>query len=163
MKVKKTVLWSVLAWLSGFVGIASALAIGGYAVWRIRGGHSLNEIVRVCLFNKITFHVSMKRFIVAAAGACLCIIFAIIFKCIGKAIYRKRLEKAVEAARLANSNKGVFGLTPEMQEQVADVAKKLIPVVATVAVACVVAGAVKKSQKKNNQAGLIQTTRYYPC
>ena len=49
------------------------------------------------------------------------------------------------------------------KEQVADVAKKLIPVVATVAVACVVAGAVKKSQKKNNQAGLIQTTRYYPC
>ena len=162
MKVKKTVLWSVFAWLSGFAGIALALLTGGYAIWRIKGGHSLNEIVRINVMNKFAFDVTKNRLIFAAAAACAFIVLAIVFKCIGKAIYRKRLAKAVEEARLANANKGLFGMASESQEQIAEVAKKLIPVVASVAVACVVAGVVKKSRKKNSRAGVIETTRYYP-
>jgi hypothetical protein len=48
-----------------------------------------------------------------------------------------------------------------MQEQVAQTAKKLIPVVATVAVACAVAGIIKKSQAKKRREEM-QMSRYYP-
>jgi hypothetical protein len=160
MKVKKSVLWSVLAFLTGFVGILSALATVGYAVWRTIGGYNLSEVVN---FNVLgfSFYVSLERFIFAAAVSVALIVVSIICSSIGKAVYRKRVKAAIEEARLANSSKGMFNLSPEMQEQVAQTAKKLIPVVATVAVACAVAGIIKKSQAKKRREEM-QMSRYYP-
>ena len=160
MKVKKSVLWSVLAFLIGFVGIVLALAAVAYAVWRTMGGHSLSEVVRFKVLG-FAFYVSMKRFIFAAALSVVLVIVSIICRSIGKAVYRKRVKAAIEEARLANSSKGMFNISPEMQEQVAQTAKKLIPVVAAVAVACAVAGVIKKSQAKKRREEM-QMSRYYP-
>ena len=160
MKVKKSVLWSVLAFLTGFVGVVLALAVVGFAVWRTMGGHSLSEDVRLKVLN-FSFDVTMVKFIIASAISAALIVVSIICKSIGKAVYRKRVRKAIEEARLANSNKGLFNLSPEVKEQVAQTAKKLIPVVATVAVACAVAGIVKKSQAKKRREEM-QMSRYYP-
>jgi TRAP-type uncharacterized transport system fused permease subunit len=108
-----------------------------------------------------SFYVSLERFIFAAAVSVALIVVSIICSSIGKAVYRKRVKAAIEEARLANSSKGMFNLSPEMQEQVAQTAKKLIPVVATVAVACAVAGIIKKSQAKKRREEM-QMSRYYP-
>ena len=164
MNVKKTVLWSVFAWLTGILGAISALVVVGYAVWRTMGGNALIETVRIDVLGKFAFDVTMNRLIIAAAISVGLIVVSVICKSVGKAIYNKRLQKAIEEARLANSGKGtMFGMTPEMQEQVARTAKVLLPVVAGVATACVVAGAISKSRKrKNSQMGMMQMPRYYP-
>jgi hypothetical protein len=167
MNVKKTVLWSVLSWLTGILGAVSALVVVGYAVWRTMGGDTLNETVRFEVLGKFSFDVTMTKFIIASAISGVLILLSVICKGVGKAVYNKRLKKAIEEASLANSGKrGMFGMTPEKQEQVAQTAKKLIPVVAAVATACVVAGAVKKSRKKKKQTqmgmGMMQMPRYYP-
>ena len=160
MKVKKTVLWSVLAFLTGFVGILAAIAAVGYAVWRTIGGHSLSEAVRLEVLG-FAFDVTMTRFIIVSAAAVALVVVSVICKSIGKAVYRKRVKKAIEEARLANSGKGLFNVSPEMQEQVAQTAKKLIPVVAAVAVACAAVGIIKKSQARRRREEM-QMSRYYP-
>ena len=160
MKVKKSVLWSVLCFLTGFIGVVLALAAVGYAVWRTMGGHSLGETVRFKVLN-FKFDVTKTRFIVASAVSAALIVVSVICKSVGKAVYRKRVKAAIEEARLANSSKGMFNISPEMQEQVAQTAKKLIPVVAAVAVTCAVAGIVKKSQAKKRREEM-QMSRYYP-
>lgn len=160
MKVKKTVLWSVLAFLTGFVGVLAALAAVGYAVWRTMGGHSLSEAVNLKVLG-LAFEVTMTRFIIVSAVSAALIVVSFICKSVGKAIYRKRVKKAIEEARLANSGKGLFNISPEMQEQVAQTAKKLIPVVAAVAVACAAVGIIKKSQAKKRMEEM-QMSRYYP-
>ena len=160
MKVKKSVLWSVLCFLTGFIGVVLALSVVGYAVWRTLGGHSLSETVRLKVLD-FKFDVTMTRFIVASAISVALTVVSVICKSIGKAVYRNRVKAAIEEARLENSSKGMFNITPEMQEQVAQTAKKLIPVVAAVAVTCAVAGIVKKSKAKKHREEM-QMSRYYP-
>ena len=160
MKVKKSVLWSVLAILTGIVGVISALAAGGYAIWRTMGGYTLSETLRHKVLD-FKFDVTLTRFIVVSAVSVALIVVSVICKSVGKAVYRKRVKAAIEEARLENSSKGMFNITPEMQEQVAQTAKKLIPVVAAVAVTCAVAGIVKKSQAKKRREEM-QMSRYYP-
>ena len=161
MKVRKTILWSVLSFLTGFAGIVLALAAGGYAVWRTMGGHSLKETVK-CVVYKLSFDMTWELFLTMCVAAVGLILISVIFKSIGKAVYRKRLKKAVEKARLANSGQGsLFNLTPEMKEQVTQTAKKLAPVIAIAAVACVVVGAVNKSRARRRREEL-QMSRYYP-
>ncbi len=160
MKVRKSVLWSVLSILTAIVGVVLALAAGGYAVWRTMGGHSLSNDVRLKVFG-IKLDVTMNKLIITAAIAVALIVVSIICKSVGKAVYRKRVRKAIEEARLANSGKGMFNITPEMQEQVAQTAKKLIPVAAAVAVACVTIGIVKKSRAKKRREEM-QMSRYNP-
>ena len=160
MKVRKSVLWSVLSFLAGLGGVVLALAAAAYAIWRTMGGHSLKKIVYFDLFG-LEFGVSWKRFIFACGVAVVLIILSVIFKSIGKAVYRKRLKKAIAQARLANSCQGgILGMTPEMQGQVAETAKKLVPVVATVAVACVVFGTIRRANARRRLEEL-QMSRYY--
>jgi len=161
MKVKKTVLWSVLSFLAGFGGVVLALAAAAYAIWRTMGGHSLKQIVYIDLFGIVEVGVSWKRFIFACGVAVVLIILSAIFKSIGKSVYRKRLKKAIAEARLANSCQGnMFCMDAKTQEQVAETAKKLVPVVATVAVACVVVGACRRARMRRRMEEL-QMSRYY--
>ena len=87
MKVKKSVLWSVLCFLTGFIGVVLALAAVGYAVWRTMGGHSLGETVRFNVLN-FKFDVTKTRFIVASAVSAALIVVSVICKSVGKAVYR---------------------------------------------------------------------------
>lgn len=160
MKVRKSVLWSVLSILTAIVGVVLALAAGGYAVWWTMGGHSLSDDVRLNVFG-IKLDVTMNKLIITAAIAVALIVVSIICKSVGKAVYRKRVRKAIEEARLANSGKGMFNITPEMQEQVAQTAKKLIPVAAAAAIACVTIGIIKKSRAKKRREEM-QMSRYRP-
>ncbi len=160
MKVKKSIFWSVLSFLAGFAGITLAILVAVYAVWRTMGGYSLKDVVFFDLFG-LEFHLSWNRFLFACGAAVAQIIASVIFKSIGKKVYRKRLKRAVEEARLANSSQGgMFSMDPKTQQQVAQAAKQLVPIVATVAVAYVVVGAVRRSQMRRRMEEM-QMSRYY--
>jgi hypothetical protein len=74
------------------------------------------------------------------------------------------VKRALEEARKANTGYGGllagYNMDAETQEKVVDTAKKAVPVVAGVVLACVVFKAVKKSQARKRMEEM-RAARYY--
>ncbi len=166
MKVRKSNFWTVLSNVVGYVGVGLGLIVCISGAWLKLSGY---EIKLPTSFANGTVGgwtaVRWRHFLYAGALIAAVILVAVIFRLIGKAVYKKRLKRALEAARRdANSGYGGllagYNMDPETQEKVVDTAKKAVPIVAGVVLACVAVKAIKRSQARKRMEEM-RAARYY--
>jgi uncharacterized membrane protein len=165
MKIRKSNFWTVLSCVIGYVGVGLGLILCTSGAWLKLSGYEIK--IPTSFANgsvggwKI---VTWRHFLYAGALIAAVILVAVIFRLIGNAVYKKRVKRALEEARKANTGYGGllagYNMDAETQEKVVDTAKKAVPVVAGVVLACVVFKAVKKSQARKRMEEM-RAARYY--
>lgn len=166
MKIKRSNFWVALSNIIGYVGVGIGLVFGVSVAWmkllgyepRIPTSFAANGSVKSSIAIQKQHLLYVGAFVVAL------ILMAVIFRLIGNAVYKKRVKRALEEQRKANAGYGGllagYNLDPETQEKVVDVAKKAVPLIAGVALTCVVVKAVKKSQARKRMEQM-RAARYY--
>ncbi len=165
MKIRKSNFWTVVSCIIGYVGVGLGLIFCISGAWLKLSGY---EIKVPTSFANGSFGgwtaVEWRHFLYAGALIAAVILVAVIFRLIGNAVYKKRVKRALEKARCANSGYGGLlagcNMDAETQEKVVDTAKKAVPVVAGVVLACVVVKAVKRSQARKRMEAM-RAARYY--
>ena len=167
MKVRKSNFWTVLSCVIGYVGVGLGLIFCGFGACMKLTEQGKEPKIPTSFANG-SFGgwtaVTWRHFLYAGVLIAAVILVAVIFRLIGNAVYKKRVERALEAARNANSGYGSLlagcNMDAETQEKVVDTAKKAVPIVAGVVLACVVVKAVKRSQAKKRMEEM-RAARYY--
>ena len=165
MKVRRSNFWTVLSCVIGYVGVGLGLILCVSGAWLKLSGYDVKIPTSYAngSFGGWTI-VAWRHFLYAGALIAAVILVAVIFRLIGNAVYKKRVKRALEEARKANSGYGGLlagcNMDAETQEKVVDTAKKAVPIVAGVVLACVVVKAVKRSQAKKRMEEM-RAARYY--
>ena len=150
MKIRKSNFWIVLSNIIGyvFVGLGLLVCVAGAVAMGL--GYKI-QIRNIFADSSSLKTVEWRHFLYAGVALAVAILVAIIFRLIGKAVYKKRVKRALEKARNERASGGLltgYDIDPETQEKVVDAAKKAVPIVAGVVLACVVVKAVKKARSK---------------
>ena len=164
MRIKRSNGWIVLSNLIGYIGvIVGLLACGAVAVLKWLG-----YIVKVPVIwaeGRPSVAIEWKHFIYAGIAIGAVIVIAVIFRLIGNAVYKRKLQKALEEAREASRQKGIldaYDIDPQTQEKIVETARKVLPIIALVAVTCVVAKSVKRASEKKKMEEMRARRYYYP-
>lgn len=166
MKIRKSNFWIVLSRIFGYVGVGVGLIFGVSVAWMKLLGYEPRIPTAFTTDGAVHSSVAVQRQHLLYVGAFViaAILIAVIFRIIGNAVYKKRVKRALEAARKANTGYGGllagYSLDPETQDKVVDAAKKAVPIVAGLALTCVVVKAVKKSQARKRMEEM-RASRYY--
>ena len=162
MKIRKSNFWIVLSNIIGYVGVGLCLLAGSAVALLKRAGYTIK--LRTSLTNPDSLKtIEWRHFLYLGAVTVAVILMAVIFRLIGKAVYKKRVKRALEESRKAQSGGLLAGydIDPETQEKVVDAAKKAVPIVAGVVLACVVVKAVKKARAKKTSAEIGSGAKNY--
>ena len=166
MKIRKSNFWIVLSRFIGIFGVGSGLIFGVSVVWMKLLGYVPKIPTAFTTDGAVHSSITVQRQHLLYVGAFVIasILIAVIFRLIGAAVYKKRVKRALEEARKANSGYGGllagYSLDPETQEKVVDAAKKAVPLVAGLALTCVVVKAVRRSKAKRRMEEM-RAARYY--
>ena len=161
MKTKKSNFWIVLSNLIGYIGAGvGLLACAAVAGLKLAGYEVKVPVPWASGFPNNRIAIDWKHFLYAGVLIVAVILIAVIFRLIGNAVNKKRMKKALEEARKANSGGLLADMDPETKEMVVATAKKVVPIVAAVVVTCVVVKAVKKSQARKRMEEM-RAPRYY--
>jgi hypothetical protein len=167
MKIKKSNSWIVWSKVFCMIGIVAGLIFGVSVAWMKLLGYEPRIPTAFTTDGAVYSSVAVQRQHLLYVGACVIalILIAVIFRLIGVAVYKKRVKRALEDARKANTGYGGllagYNLDPETQEKVVDAAKKVVPLVAGLALTCVVVKAVKKSRAKRHMGEKGAASYYY--
>ena len=162
MKIKRSNGWIVLSNLIGYIGVIAGLLICGTVAVLKYLGYSISIPVLWAEGHPVVA-IEWKHFLYAGIAIGAVIVIAVIFRLIGNAVYKRRVKKAIEQAKKANTSGGIlqgYNLDPETQEKLVQTAKKVVPVIALVAVTCVVAKSVKKASDRRRLEEM-RAHRYY--
>ena len=166
MKIKKSNFWTVCSKLFGLAGIGIGVVFGVSVLWMKLLGYEPRIPTAFTTDGAVYSSVAVRKQHLLYVGAIVIafILLAVICRAIGIAVYNKRVKRALEESRKADTGYGGllagYKLDPETQEKAVDAAKKVVPIVAGVALTCVVVKAVKKSQAKK-RAEEMRAARYY--
>ena len=166
MKIEKSNFWTVMSKIFGLVGIGIGLIFGVSVAWMKLLGYEPKLPTAFTTDGAVYSSVTIQKRHLLYVGAFVIalILIAVIFRLIGIAVYKKRVKRALEESRKADTGYGGllagYSLDPETQEKVVGAAKKIVPIVAGVALTCVVVKAVKKSQAKKRTEEM-RAARYY--
>ena len=158
MRIKRTNGWIVLSNLIGYIGVIAGLLICGAVAVLKYFGYKISVPV-LWAEGRPLVEITWRHFIYAGIAIGAVIVVSVIFRLIGKAVYKRRVKKAIEEARKANSSSGNlqgYSIDPEMIEA----AKKVLPVLAVVAVTCMVAKTVKNASDRRRMEAMC-APRYY--
>lgn len=164
MKIRKSNFWTVLSCIIGYLGVGLGLIVCISAAWLKFSGYNLmipNPLAENPMSEMMT--VEWQHFLYAGAFIVAVILVAVIFRLIGRAVYKRRVKRALKKAREAQSNSGLlagYNIDPETQEKVVEAAKKAVPLVAGVALVCIVAKTIKRSQARKRMDEM-RAARYY--
>ena len=166
MKIKKSNFWIVWSNVIGAIGVAFGLIFGVSVGWMKLLGYEPRIPTSVSRNGSVSNSIVIQRQHLLYVGAFVIalILIAVMFRFIGIAVYKRRVKRALEESNKANSGYGGllagYNLDPETQAKVVDAAKKAVPLIAGVALTCVVIGAVRKSKARRRMEEM-RSARYY--